>query len=137
MEVNISHRCRQEILTTSDLADPNLFNNALNELIQLIKMVNISIAPITFIFHPFQFHHVSVFVLFFPLKNLAKDFWSSMFFLKLKEETSMRSNGREIEQITSWNLSPRLSSVQGADDPFHQEQCPKGAGHDSTHYSDH
>lgn len=107
MEVNISYRCRQEILTTSDLADPNLFNNALNELIQLIKM------------------------------NLAKDFWSSMFFLKLKEETSMRSNGREIEQITSWNLSPRLSSVQGADDPFHQEQFPKGAGHDSTYYSDH
>lgn len=60
-----------------------------------------------------------------------------MFFLKLKEETSMRSNGRDLEQIVSWNLSPRLSSVQGADDPFHQEQFPKGSGHDSTYDSDH
>lgn len=107
MEVNISHRCRQEILTTSNLADPNLFNNALNELIQLIKM------------------------------NLAKDFWSSMFFLKLKEETSMRSNGRDLEQIPGLNVSPRLSSVQGADDPFHQEQNPKCSGHDGTHDSSH
>ncbi|GER56043.1 regulator of G-protein signaling 1, partial [Striga asiatica] len=40
MEVNISHRCRQEILSTPDLAHPNLFKNALNELIQLMKMVS-------------------------------------------------------------------------------------------------
>jgi hypothetical protein len=39
MEVNISHRSRQEILTTTDLAHPDLFNNALNELLQLMKMV--------------------------------------------------------------------------------------------------
>lgn len=39
MEVNISHRNRQEILTTPDLAHPDLFNNALNELLQLMKMV--------------------------------------------------------------------------------------------------
>jgi hypothetical protein len=39
MEVNISHRRRQEILTTTDLAHPDLFNNALNELLQLMKMV--------------------------------------------------------------------------------------------------
>lgn len=39
MEVNISHRNRQEILTTPDLADPDLFNNALNELLHLMKMV--------------------------------------------------------------------------------------------------
>ncbi|CAL2231050.1 unnamed protein product [Prunus armeniaca] len=39
MEVNISHRSRQAILTTSNLAQPNLFNDALNELIQLMKMV--------------------------------------------------------------------------------------------------
>lgn len=135
MEVNISHRCRQEILTTSNLADPKLFNNALNELIQLIKMVHISIAPL------FNFPSTSIsshlcILSCFPLKNLAKDFWSSMFFLKLKEETSMRSNGRDLEQITGWNLSPRLSSVQGTDDPFNQEQFPKGSGHDSTHDSD-
>lgn len=41
MEVNISHRCRQEILTTSDLAQPNLFKNAVNELLQLIRMVGL------------------------------------------------------------------------------------------------
>ncbi|KAJ7957647.1 regulator of G-protein signaling 1 [Quillaja saponaria] len=37
MEVNISHRCRQEILTTPNLARPDLFHNTLNELIQLMK----------------------------------------------------------------------------------------------------
>lgn len=40
MEVNISHRTRQEILTTSNLAHPDLFNNAINELMQLVKMVS-------------------------------------------------------------------------------------------------
>lgn len=39
MEVNISHRTQQEILTTTNLAHPDLFNNALNELIQLMKTV--------------------------------------------------------------------------------------------------
>lgn len=39
MEVNISHQSRQAVLTTSNLAQPNLFNDALNELIQLMKMV--------------------------------------------------------------------------------------------------
>lgn len=39
MEVNISHRTRQEILTTVDLAHPDLFNKAINELLQLMKMV--------------------------------------------------------------------------------------------------
>lgn len=39
MEVNISHRSRQEILNTADLAHPTLFSNALNELMQLMKMV--------------------------------------------------------------------------------------------------
>lgn len=101
MEVNISHRSRQEILTTSNLADPDLFRNALNELIQLMKT------------------------------NLAKDYWSSMFFLKFKEETSMRSNDHDLEQMTGWNYSPRLSSVHGVDDPFHQEHFPKGSGYNS------
>ncbi|XP_008221967.1 PREDICTED: regulator of G-protein signaling 1 isoform X1 [Prunus mume] len=93
MEVNISHRSRQAILTTSNLAQPNLFNDALNELIQLMKM------------------------------NLANDYWSSTYFLKFKEEASMRSH--ELQQMTSWNSpTPRLSSVHGVDDPFHQEQEP-------------
>ncbi|XWS34665.1 hypothetical protein CRYUN_Cryun21dG0057100 [Craigia yunnanensis] len=56
MEVNISHRVRQEILTTSDLTHPDLFTNALNELMQLMKM------------------------------NLAKAYWSSIYFIKFKEE---------------------------------------------------
>lgn len=101
MEVNISHRTRQEILTTTDLAHPNLFNNALNELIQLMKM------------------------------NLAKDYWSSTFFMKFKEEVSMRSNAHEL---SGWNYSPRLSSVHGTDDPFHQEHTSKSPGH-NTHDS--
>ncbi|KAM5568050.1 regulator of G-protein signaling 1 [Rosa sericea] len=94
MEVNISHRTRQEILTTSNLAQPNLFNDALTELTHLMKM------------------------------NLARDYWSSMFFMKFKEEASMRSGAHELEQMRGWNYSPRLSSVRGTDDPFHQEQEP-------------
>ncbi|XP_024933877.3 regulator of G-protein signaling 1 [Ziziphus jujuba] len=97
-EVNISHRSRQEILTTSNLACPDLFNNALNELIQLMKT------------------------------NLVRDYWSSTFYLKFKEESSMRSNSHELEQMRGWNYSPRLSSVHGIDDPFHQEHFPKGSG---------
>ncbi|XP_034202020.1 regulator of G-protein signaling 1 isoform X2 [Prunus dulcis] len=93
MEVNISHRSRQAILTTSNLAQPNLFNDALNELIQLMKM------------------------------NLANDYWSSTYFMKFKDEASLRSH--ELQQMTSWNSpTPRLSSVRGVDDPFHQEQEP-------------
>ncbi|XP_052622630.1 regulator of G-protein signaling 1 isoform X2 [Lactuca sativa] len=41
MEVNISHRTRQEILTTLDIAHPDLFKNALNELLQLINMLHV------------------------------------------------------------------------------------------------
>ncbi|XP_059657779.1 regulator of G-protein signaling 1 [Cornus florida] len=104
MEVNISHRSRQEILTTLDLAHPDLFKNALYELVQLMKM------------------------------NLAKDYWSSMFFLKLKEEISMSTVGHELEQVTGCNFSPRLSAVHGVDDPFHQEHPSNDSGcnsHDS------
>ena len=39
MEVNVSHKTRQEILTTQDLTHLDLFKNALNEVMQLIKMV--------------------------------------------------------------------------------------------------
>jgi hypothetical protein len=60
--------------------------------------------------------------IFHPLsQNLAKDYWSSMFFLKFQEECDMRCNGYELEQMTGWNYSPRLSSVHGTDDPFHQQ----------------
>ncbi|KAG6407941.1 hypothetical protein SASPL_130942 [Salvia splendens] len=93
MEVNISHRCRQDILSTPDLAHPDLFKNALNELIQLMKM------------------------------NLANDYWSSTFFMKLKEEAMMKTADYDLEQ-SSWNYSHRLSSVHCTDDPFHQEHSP-------------
>ncbi|KAK4789434.1 hypothetical protein SAY86_016738 [Trapa natans] len=91
MEVNISHRCRQEILTTPDMAHPLLFDNALNELLQLMKM------------------------------NLARDYWSSIFFLKFKEETSKGPAGHELEQVSDCSFSPRLSSIHGFDDPFRHE----------------
>ncbi|KAK2407881.1 regulator of G-protein signaling [Trifolium repens] len=53
MEINISHRSRTEILSTSNLPRADLFHNALNEIVQLMK------------------------------KNLAKDYWSSMLFHKV------------------------------------------------------
>ncbi|PWA65361.1 G-protein coupled receptor [Artemisia annua] len=95
MEVNISHRTRQEILTTLDLAHPDLFKNAVNELLQLMNM------------------------------NLAKDYWSSMYFLKFKEEAAMRSVDHELEQVNGWNFSPRLSSVHCPDDPFYQDHISR------------
>ncbi|KAK6252410.1 hypothetical protein QUC31_014130 [Theobroma cacao] len=101
MEVNISHRIRQDILTTTDLTHPDLFNNALNELMQLMKT------------------------------NLAKDYWSSMYFIRFKEEASVRSNGHEMEHTTGYNFSPRLSSVHATDDPFHQDHFSRGSSHDS------
>ncbi|XP_068667235.1 regulator of G-protein signaling 1 isoform X2 [Aristolochia californica] len=92
MEVNISHRVRQEILGTQDLADPDLFNSTITELMQLMKM------------------------------NLVRDYWSSMFFMKFKEETHKQSNSNELmEQLVGWDYSPRLSSVVSTDDPFQQE----------------
>ncbi|KAK7280922.1 hypothetical protein RIF29_08497 [Crotalaria pallida] len=102
MEVNISHRSREEILTTSNLARPDLFHNALNEIVQLMKM------------------------------NLAKDYWSSMFFLKFQEESDMRSIDHDLDQITGWNYSPRLSSVHSTDDPFHQDHLLKSSGCNDT-----
>ncbi|KAI7757559.1 hypothetical protein M8C21_005560 [Ambrosia artemisiifolia] len=103
MEVNISHRTRQEILTTPDLAHPDLLKNAVNELLQLINM------------------------------NLAKDYWSSMYFLKFKEEAAMRSVDHELEQVNGWNFSPRLSSVHCPDDPFYHipRDVPNHDGHGS------
>ncbi len=56
--------------------------------------------------------------------------------MKFKEETSMRSNGHDLEQLTGLNFSPRLSSVHGTDDPFHQEHFSKGSGINSHDDSD-
>ncbi|XP_043687159.1 regulator of G-protein signaling 1-like isoform X2 [Telopea speciosissima] len=99
MEVNISHRTRQEILGTSDLAHLDLFNGAINELVQLMKM------------------------------NLVKDYWSSMFFMKFKEESQTKSEDHELmEQVIGWDSSPRVSSVHAADDPFRQEHPSRGSG---------
>ncbi|PIN26393.1 hypothetical protein CDL12_00852 [Handroanthus impetiginosus] len=106
MEVNISHRCRQEILYTQDLAHPDLFKNALNELIHLMKM------------------------------NLVNDYWSSTFFMKLKEEARMKTIDHEVE-LGGWNFSHRLSSVYCADDPFHQEHSPRKLGSSSHGFELH
>ncbi|KAL6505474.1 G-protein signaling regulator protein [Orobanche hederae] len=100
MEVNISHRCRQEILSTLDLAHADLFKNAVNELMQLMKM------------------------------NLANEYWSSTFYMKLKEEARMKMLGHELEHV-GWNFSHRLSSVHCADDPFHHEHNPTKMGSSS------
>lgn len=100
MEVNISHRSRQQILGTLDLTHPDLFKNALNEVMQLMKM------------------------------NLVKNYWSSVYFMKFKEEAVMRLNGHE--QFTGCNFSPRLSSIHGVDDPFHQEHPLNVSGRNSN-----
>lgn len=97
MEVNISHRSRQQILNSVDLAHPDLFKVALNELLQLIKT------------------------------NLARDYWSSMFYMKFKEEADAKANGHDMELAMSWNVTPRLSYAHAADDPFHQDNFLKGS----------
>ncbi|KAJ4959651.1 hypothetical protein NE237_019561 [Protea cynaroides] len=99
MEVNISHRTRQDILNTSDLVDPDLFSVAVNELVQLMKM------------------------------NLVKDYWSSIFFMKFKVESQTKSEDHELmEQMIGWDRSPRVSSVHAADDPFRQEHPSNDSG---------
>lgn len=146
MEINISYRCRQDILTTSNLAHPDLFNNALNELLQLMKMVRCPICSYLCVFgnetknksapFPLLVHILSMVLSFswnLLLKNLVKDYWSSTFFLKFKEEASMRSDTHEMETMTGWNFSPRLSGVRSTDDPFHQEYLTKDSDHSSGH----
>lgn len=60
------------------------------------------------------------------VKNLLQDYWSSMFFAKFKEESSVQPNSNEfMEHVAAWDYSPRLSSVHGSDDPFHQEHPQK------------
>lgn len=121
MEVNISHKCRQEILTTADLAHPNLFNNAVNEIIHLMKMVS-CVKPTNFFFKLEISHFSTLSSSIFLLQNFARDYWSSIYFLKFKEEeASERSSSLEMDpQIGGGNFSPRLSAVQVSDDPFHQ-----------------
>lgn len=104
MEVNISHRIRQDILSTNDLSHTDLFKNALGELMQLMKL------------------------------NIAKDYWSTMYFMKLKEDIRMRAVDLEMEHASGWNFSPRWSSVHCSDDPFQHEHSPRNSGcnnHDS------
>lgn len=81
----------------------------------------------TFTGYWFPFSFISN-IIFYQLKNLAKDYWSSTFFLKLKEETGRRTDGNEFEQLNGWNFSPRLSSIHCADDPFHEEHSPGNSG---------
>ena len=132
MEVNISYRTRQEILTTTNLAHPDLFNNALNELMQLMKTVGGLLLFLQMLYITIEAYlKYTVFFLSKFLKNLAKDYWSSMFFIKFKEEANTRFNGHEQETMAGWNFSPRLSSVHGADDPVHQEHVSKGFGCDN------
>ncbi|XP_020527667.1 regulator of G-protein signaling 1 isoform X1 [Amborella trichopoda] len=98
MEVNISHKTRQEILGTTDLAHPDLFNHAISELMQLIKM------------------------------NLERDYWSSTFFFKFKEETKSQAERNDLMECSiGWDYSPRLSAVHGADDPFHHDPLNKSS----------
>ncbi|KNA20683.1 hypothetical protein SOVF_049790 isoform A [Spinacia oleracea] len=99
MEVNISHRTRQQILNSGDLAHPNLFKTALNELLQLIKT------------------------------NLERDYWSSMYYMKFKEAGAKANSHGDLESSmsVSWNVTPRLSYVHAADDPFHQNYLFKAS----------
>lgn len=58
------------------------------------------------------------------LKNLVRDYWSSIYFIKFKEEEGCD----EAMHKEGWSLSsPRLSSVQGSDDPFYQEHMSKSS----------
>ncbi|OEL27389.1 Regulator of G-protein signaling 1, partial [Dichanthelium oligosanthes] len=79
MEISVSHRTRQEILGTPGLTHLNLFDSAVDEILQLIKM------------------------------NLAKDYWSSQHFAKLKEEMERGPNGPELMPL---DYSPRVSFVR-------------------------
>ncbi|XP_057816520.2 regulator of G-protein signaling 1 isoform X3 [Cryptomeria japonica] len=98
MEINISHQMRQEVLNTTDLAHPDLFKHAINEMVQLMRM------------------------------NLEKDYWSSPFYLQFKEEIKAEVEVSEpLENITSWNCSPKVSSVNAVDDPFHQDSLTKNS----------
>ncbi|KAL9246549.1 hypothetical protein vseg_020067 [Gypsophila vaccaria] len=99
MEVNISHRCREQILNTLDLAHPNLFKSAVIELLHLMKT------------------------------NLVRNYWSSTFYMKYREAAGVDGNSHDLEMVTTWNVAPRLSHVQAADDPFHQDHLLTDSSH--------
>lgn len=60
------------------------------------------------------------------VKNLVRDYWSSIFYLKFKEESQMKSQ-ELVERLAGWDYSPRMSSVHGSDDPFHEEHQNKSS----------
>lgn len=100
MEINISHQMRQEILNTTDLAHPDLFRNAANEMVQMMQM------------------------------NLEKDYWNSTFYSQFKEEIKDAAEASELwDNTTIWDYSPKVSSVHGTDDPFDQDSlCRNSEG---------
>ncbi|KAM0003588.1 hypothetical protein Hdeb2414_s0276g00854401 [Helianthus debilis subsp. tardiflorus] len=63
--------------------------------------------------------------LFSESQNLAKDYWSSMFVLKFKEDSAMRSVDHELEQVNGWKHSLRTNSIHCPDDPFYQDHIPR------------
>ncbi|KAH7681517.1 Regulator of G-protein signaling RGS protein [Dioscorea alata] len=69
MEVNISHKTRQEILNTLDIAHTDLFNHAINEIIHLMKT------------------------------NLVNDYWSSVYSVRFKEEALRQHDNYKLEQM--------------------------------------
>ncbi|KAL8138169.1 hypothetical protein V2J09_004170 [Rumex salicifolius] len=83
------------LLCREEVMNPDLFKTAVSELLQLMKM------------------------------NLARDYWSSIYYMNLRDEAGMMT-GHDLEQVTSLNVSSRLSSVHASDDPFHQEN-PNGS----------
>jgi len=92
LEINISHHMRQEILNTADLAHPDLFTNAVNEMVRMMQM------------------------------NLEKDYWNSVFYSRFKEEIKDAAEASELwENTTVWDYSPKVSFVHGTDDPFDQD----------------
>lgn len=100
MEINISHQMRQEILNTTDLAHPDLFTNAVNEVVRMMQM------------------------------NLEKDYWNSTFYSRFKEEIKDVAEASDVwDNTTIWDYSPKVSFVHGTDDPFDQDSlCRNSEG---------
>lgn len=47
--------------------------------------------------------------------------------MKYKQEADSKMNGHDLELAMTWNVTPRLSCVHAADDPFHQDNLLKGS----------
>eukprot|EP01018_Ginkgo_biloba_P023202 Gb_26781 [translate_table: standard] len=113
LEINISHQMRQEILSTTDLAHPDLFTHAVNEIVLIMRM------------------------------NLEKEYWHSPFSLQFKEAEAEASE--LMVHITHLDYSYKVSSVHGADDPFHEDSlygisekksCPSSKQHNIDYVED-